>query len=58
MAKNVRYMCTDPNKVDEPFKVEEAETVNTPPPPTEKVICNDNDIEMFAFVFHSVCMSC
>ncbi|KAL9400485.1 hypothetical protein Peur_009446 [Populus x canadensis] len=31
-----RYLSTDSNKVDEPFKVEEAETLNVPPPPTEK----------------------
>jgi len=37
-----RNLCTDSNKVDEPFKVEEAETVNVPPPPTEKVFCHDN----------------
>lgn len=36
--KNGRYLTTDSGKVDEPFKVEEAETVNTPPPPTEKVL--------------------
>jgi uncharacterized protein YbjT (DUF2867 family) len=33
-----RYLSTDSNKVDEPFKVEEAETVNVPPPPTEKLL--------------------
>ncbi|KAL2346635.1 hypothetical protein Fmac_000635 [Flemingia macrophylla] len=33
-----RNLCTDSNKVDEPFKVEEAETVNVPPPPTEKLL--------------------
>ncbi|KAI9118000.1 hypothetical protein K1719_010332 [Acacia pycnantha] len=38
IAKNGRYLCTDSNKVDEPFKVEEAETINTPPPPTEKLL--------------------
>ncbi|KAM1021712.1 hypothetical protein ACFX2J_042564 [Malus domestica] len=36
--KNGRYLTTDSDKVDEPFKVEEAETVNTPPPPTEKLL--------------------
>ncbi|CAN6539553.1 unnamed protein product [Malus baccata var. baccata] len=36
--KNVRYLTTDSNKVDEPFKVEEAETVNVPPPPTDKLL--------------------
>ncbi|KAK4274512.1 hypothetical protein QN277_017720 [Acacia crassicarpa] len=38
IAKNGRYLCTDSNKVDEPFKAEEAETINTPPPPTEKLL--------------------
>ncbi|KAG6598532.1 Transcription initiation factor TFIID subunit 10, partial [Cucurbita argyrosperma subsp. sororia] len=33
-----RPFSTDSNKVDEPFKVEEAETVNVPPPPTEKLL--------------------
>ncbi|KAK7352618.1 hypothetical protein VNO80_18042 [Phaseolus coccineus] len=33
-----RNFCTGSNKVDEPFKVEEAETVNVPPPPTEKLL--------------------
>ncbi|XP_061964098.1 uncharacterized protein At1g32220, chloroplastic-like isoform X1 [Populus nigra] len=33
-----RYLSTDSNKVDEPFKVEEAETLNVPPPPTEKLL--------------------
>ncbi|KAM1841982.1 hypothetical protein ACFX13_016738 [Malus domestica] len=36
--KNGRYPTTDSNKVDEPFKVEEAETVNIPPPPTDKFL--------------------
>jgi hypothetical protein len=36
-SRNGRYLSTDSNKVDEPFKVEEAETVNVPPPSTEKV---------------------
>ncbi|XP_009363177.1 uncharacterized protein At1g32220, chloroplastic isoform X1 [Pyrus x bretschneideri] len=36
--KNGRYLTTDSNKVDEPFKVEEAETVNIPPPPTDKLL--------------------
>lgn len=31
-------MSTDSSKVDEPFKVEEAETVDVPPPPTEKLL--------------------
>ncbi|KAI3918883.1 hypothetical protein MKW98_017331 [Papaver atlanticum] len=33
-----RYFTTDSNKVDEPFKVPEAETVHVPPPPTEKLL--------------------
>ncbi|KAF8019808.1 hypothetical protein BT93_G0485 [Corymbia citriodora subsp. variegata] len=33
-----RHLSSESNKVDEPFKVEEAETVNTPPPPTEKLL--------------------
>ncbi|XP_050215423.1 uncharacterized protein At1g32220, chloroplastic [Mercurialis annua] len=37
-SRNTRYLTTDSNKVDEPFKVEEAETVDVPPPPTEKVL--------------------
>lgn len=35
---NRRYLSTDSNKVDEPLKVEEAETVNVPPPPSEKLL--------------------
>ncbi|KAK7351332.1 hypothetical protein VNO77_10700 [Canavalia gladiata] len=35
---NGRNLSTDSNKVDEPFKVEEAETVNVPPPPTERLL--------------------
>ncbi|KAM7459644.1 hypothetical protein LguiA_036638 [Lonicera macranthoides] len=38
-SRNGRFLSTDSsNKVDEPFKVEEAETVNVPPPPTEKLL--------------------
>ncbi|WCJ30459.1 NAD(P)-binding Rossmann-fold superfamily protein [Euphorbia peplus] len=33
-----RCLTTDSNKVDEPFKVEEAETVDVPPPPSEKLL--------------------
>ncbi|CAI0376695.1 unnamed protein product [Linum tenue] len=33
-----RCFSNDSNKVDEPFKVEEAETVNVPPPPQEKLL--------------------
>lgn len=36
-SRNGRFLTTDSNNVDEPFKVEEAETVDIPPPPTEKV---------------------
>ncbi|KAK4600515.1 hypothetical protein RGQ29_010243 [Quercus rubra] len=44
VSGNGRYMTTDSTKVDEPFevdktsKVEEAETVDVPPPPTEKLL--------------------
>lgn len=39
VSKNARLMSSDaPNKVDEPFKVEEAETVNMPPPPSDKLL--------------------
>ncbi|MED6136141.1 hypothetical protein PIB30_053331 [Stylosanthes scabra] len=38
ISKNARSFTNDSNKVDEPFKVEEAETVNTPPPPTDKLL--------------------
>lgn len=38
VSSNGRYLSTDSNKVDEPFKVEEAETVNVPPPSTEKLL--------------------
>lgn len=37
-SRNVRFLSTESNKTDEPFKVEEAETVNMPPPPTEKLL--------------------
>ncbi|XP_050364268.1 uncharacterized protein At1g32220, chloroplastic [Argentina anserina] len=33
-----RFLSNDSNKVDEPFKVEEAETIQVPPPPTEKLL--------------------
>ncbi|TYJ32879.1 hypothetical protein E1A91_A05G066200v1 [Gossypium mustelinum] len=36
--KNGRFLSTESNKIDEPFKVEEAETVNVPPPPSEKLV--------------------
>ncbi|GMP28523.1 hypothetical protein CsSME_00004028 [Camellia sinensis var. sinensis] len=38
VSRNGRLLSTGPNKVDEPFKVEEAETVEVPPPPTEKLL--------------------
>lgn len=41
-TRNGRHLSTDTNKVDEPFKVEEAETVNVPPPPTEKVLHSED----------------
>lgn len=37
-ARNGRFLSTESNKTDEPFNVEEAETVNMPPPPTEKLL--------------------
>ncbi|KAA8521453.1 hypothetical protein F0562_012137 [Nyssa sinensis] len=36
-SRNGRFLSTVSNNVDEPFKVEEAETVNVPPP-TEKLL--------------------
>lgn len=33
-----RYLSTESNKIDEPLKVEEAETVNIPPPPADKLL--------------------
>ncbi|KAJ4975048.1 hypothetical protein NE237_008222 [Protea cynaroides] len=37
-SRHGRLLTTDSNKVDEPFKVEEAETVDVPPSPTEKLL--------------------
>ncbi|OIT34252.1 PREDICTED: uncharacterized protein At1g32220, chloroplastic-like [Nicotiana attenuata] len=37
-SRNLRFLSTESNKTDEPFRVEEAETVNVPPPPTEKLL--------------------
>ncbi|XP_009611686.1 uncharacterized protein At1g32220, chloroplastic isoform X1 [Nicotiana tomentosiformis] len=37
-SSNLRFLSTESNKTDEPFRVEEAETVNVPPPPTEKLL--------------------
>ncbi|KAJ0730698.1 putative NAD(P)-binding domain, NAD(P)-binding domain superfamily [Helianthus annuus] len=33
-----RFLSTESNKIDEPLKVEEAETINVPPPPAEKLL--------------------
>ncbi|CAL5434858.1 unnamed protein product [Camellia sinensis] len=38
VARNGRFLSTDSTKVNKPFKVEEGETVNSPPPPLEKVV--------------------
>ncbi|GJT74416.1 NAD(P)-binding domain-containing protein, partial [Tanacetum coccineum] len=32
------YFSTESNKIDEPLKVEEAETLNVPPPPADKLL--------------------
>ncbi|XP_043700626.1 uncharacterized protein At1g32220, chloroplastic [Telopea speciosissima] len=37
-SRHGRLLTTDSTKLDEPFKVEEAETVDVPPPPTEKLL--------------------
>lgn len=37
-SRVVRYLSNDSNKVDEPHKVEEAETVDVPPATSEKVM--------------------
>ncbi|XP_044463094.1 uncharacterized protein At1g32220, chloroplastic-like [Mangifera indica] len=37
-SRNGRYLSNDSSKADEPFKVEEAETVDVPPPPSEKLL--------------------
>ncbi|XWS17892.1 hypothetical protein CRYUN_Cryun33cG0107500 [Craigia yunnanensis] len=37
-SKNGRFLSTESNKVDEPLKVEEAETVDVPPPPSDKLL--------------------
>ena len=53
-----RNLCTDSNKVHEPFKVEEAETVNVPPPPTEKVFYQHNrmwNILYMRFLTYNLC---
>lgn len=50
---NGRSFCTDSNKIDEPFKVEEAETV--PPPPTEKVL-SYNHASIFGCCCWCVCV--
>ncbi|KAF6169072.1 hypothetical protein GIB67_038569 [Kingdonia uniflora] len=38
VSRSGRLVSTDSNKVHEPFKVEEAETVHVPPPPSEKLL--------------------
>ncbi|KAJ8763799.1 hypothetical protein K2173_003581 [Erythroxylum novogranatense] len=38
LSRNKRCLSTESNQVEEPFKVEEAETVNAPPPPEEKLL--------------------
>ncbi|PWA93603.1 NAD(P)-binding Rossmann-fold superfamily protein [Artemisia annua] len=38
VGRGGRYLSTESNKIDESSKVEEAETVNTPPPLTEKLL--------------------
>lgn len=38
VARNGRFLSTDSTKVDEAFKIEEGETVNSPPPPSEKLL--------------------
>lgn len=40
-SRNGRLLSTGPTKVEEPVQVDEAETVEVPPPPTEKVLCFD-----------------
>lgn len=64
LLRNVRLLSTDsidPNKVDEPFKVEEAETVQAPPPPSEKVIQTDlldNSLELLVLqCFYITCQT-
>ncbi|KAK6249315.1 hypothetical protein QUC31_020880 [Theobroma cacao] len=37
-SKNGRFLSTESDKVDDPFNVEEAETVHVPPPPPEKLL--------------------
>ncbi|KAJ0103001.1 hypothetical protein Patl1_05739 [Pistacia atlantica] len=50
---NERYLLVDCNKYDEPLKVEEAETIDMPPPPTEKV-CRDHLHErILSIIFNS-----
>ncbi|XP_052205085.1 uncharacterized protein At1g32220, chloroplastic-like [Diospyros lotus] len=38
MSRNGRLLSTDPSKMEEHIKVEEAETVEVPPPPTDKLL--------------------
>ncbi|KAK1372394.1 Succinate-semialdehyde dehydrogenase [Heracleum sosnowskyi] len=44
VSRNGRFLSTTSNKVDESLKVEEAETVNVPPPPSEKLSMGTNDV--------------
>lgn len=44
-----RFLSTESNKIDEPLKVEEAETVQTPPPAVEKVLSGYVCVEFFSF---------
>ncbi|KAJ6828131.1 putative phosducin-like protein 3 [Iris pallida] len=37
LLKSCRLLSTESNRVDEPLKVEEAETIKVPPPPSEKI---------------------
>lgn len=38
LLRNSRLLSTDSNRIDEPFKVEEAETLKVPPPPSDKLL--------------------
>lgn len=38
LLQSCRLLSTESNRVDEPLKVEEAETVKMPPPPSEKLL--------------------
>ena len=50
-SSNRRLFSTDSGKVHEPVQVEEAETVQVPPPPTEQVFCVDKgDTYIYSFI--------